>query len=364
VNGPATERFEFAPRGFFEIGRRNVGGKNRSVDLYTRLSLRPNPDPADSSPFGFSEYRVVGTYREPRAFGNYGDLTATAAVEQGVRTSFNFARKGVNMELSHPFSPTLRDSLRYSFSTTRVFDEHLTEEEQDQITIDRVFPQVRLSSFSAALARDTRDDLLDPQRGTLVTLDGTVAARAIGSQVGFTKGIVEAFVFRNLGRPRLVFAGGARLGLANPFPQVVTVTNPDGTTEQQTIRDLPASERFFAGGDTTIRGYALDSVGAPDTISAEGFPIGGSALVILNAELRVPVWRDLGAAFFVDGGNVFRRAADLDLTELRGSSGFGLRYRSPIGPIRLDLGFKMDRRVIGGRLEPRTALHFSIGQAF
>ena len=87
-------------------------------------------------------------------------------------------------------------------------------------------------------------------------------------------------------------------------------------------------------------------------------------MVILNGELRVPVWREFGAAFFADGGNVFERATDFDLGELRGALGFGLRYRSPVGPIRLDVGFKLDRRELGGRLEPRTVWHFSIGQAF
>ena len=80
--------------------------------------------------------------------------------------------------------------------------------------------------------------------------------------------------------------------------------------------------------------------------------------MIVNLELRTPIWRDLGAAVFVDGGNVFARASEFSPTDLRGASGFGLRYRSPIGPIRVDLGFKMDRRVIGGRLAPRPALHF------
>lgn len=378
AGGEAHDVYEFAPRGFFEIGRRNVGGKNRSLNLYTRLSLRPNSvtcetvtDSAapevcqsneDSNPFGFSEYRVVGTYREPQAFSGFGELTGTAAIEQGVRTTFNFARKGLNLELLRRVSPSIRGSVRYSFGTTRVFDEQLTD--QEKVTIDRVFPQVRLSEFSGAVARDTRDDILEPQKGTLVSLDATLAARSLGSQVGFTKGLVEGFFYRNLGRPHLVLAGGARLGLANPFRQVVTTVDDEGNPVTDIIRDLPASERFFAGGDTTIRGYALDSVGAPNTISAEGFPIGGSALVIVNLELRTPIWRDLGAAVFVDGGNVFARASEFSPTDLRGASGFGLRYRSPIGPIRVDLGFKMDRRVIGGRLEPRTALHFSIGQAF
>jgi outer membrane translocation and assembly module TamA len=77
----------------------------------------------------------------------------------------------------------------------------------------------------------------------------------------------------------------------------------------------------------------------------------------------VPVWKDFGAAVFIDGGNVFDRTTEFDFGELRGSTGFGLRYRSPIGPIRFDVGFKMDRRAVAGGTESPRALHFSIGQA-
>jgi outer membrane protein insertion porin family len=356
------ERYEFAPRGFFEIGRRNVGGRNRSVNLYSRLSLRPNPDPTTRRPFGFSEYRVIGTYREPRALQRYGELIATAAVEQGVRTGFNFSRKGFNTEVGHRFRPILRGSLRYSFGTTHIFDLGLPESEQ--LSVDRAFSQVRLSAFSGALARDTRDDALEPQAGTFLSADATVAARAIGSEVGFTKTFLQGFIYKNLGRPHLVFAGGARLGLADPFPRLAPATDDNGNPTVVLVRDLPASERFFAGGDTTIRGFALDSVGAPETIATNGIPQGGDAEVVLNAELRTPLYGQVGGVFFVDGGNVFERTADLDLGRLRGSVGFGLRYRSPIGPIRIDIGFKLDRRVIGTSLERRYAIHFSIGQAF
>jgi outer membrane protein insertion porin family len=360
--GVATEKYEFAPRGFFEIGRRNVGGRNRSVNLYTRVSLRPNNDPKDPKMFGFSEYRVVGTYREPRAFGGYGDLTGTAAVEQGVRSSFNFARKGLNAELMHRFSDLMRGSIRYSFGTTRIFDEAIAP--KDILSVDRVFPQVRLSTFSLALSRDTRDDLLEPQSGTFVSGDATVAGRSFGSEVGFTKTFLQGFVYRNLGKPHLVFAGGARLGLANAFLRAVQAPDENGVLTTQFVRDLPASERFFAGGDTTIRGFALDSVGAPNTISDLGFPIGGDAEVVLNAELRAPVWGPMGAVVFMDGGNVFKRTGEMDLGAMRGSVGVGGRYRSPLGPIRLDIGFKLDRRTIAGKLEPRYAIHLSIGQAF
>ena len=366
--GQAEQQLEFAPRGFFDIGRRNLFGANRSVSLYTRVSLRPKDAPdnpeADGTGLGFSEYRVVGTYRQPRWFGP-NDLTVTAVVEQGIRSTFNFARRGMNTDVVRRLSPSLRISGRYSFSSTRTFDERLSEE--DQATIDRLFPRVRLSGFSGAVARDTRDDLLEPARGMFLSGEGTVAARALGGQVGFMKTYMQAFAFRALGTPKLVLATRAAIGLADGFEREVPLTDADGNplpVESISVEDLPASERFFAGGDTTIRGYALDSVGAPETISPNGFPTGGNAVLLLNGELRFPVWREVGAVVFVDGGNVFRRVTDFDVGELRGAVGFGLRYRSPVGPIRVDLGFKMDRREIRGRLERPTAIHFSLGQAF
>ena len=130
------------------------------------------------------------------------------------------------------------------------------------------------------------------------------------------------------------------------------------------MRDLPASKRFYAGGDTTIRGFARDAVGTPQTLTANGFPIGGSAEVILNAELRIPLVGDFGAVVFTDGGNVFARVSDVDFSELRAGMGFGARYRSPFGPIRIDFGFPVDRRQVGGNLEKAIQVYFSFGHAF
>jgi outer membrane protein insertion porin family len=361
-DGVAEDHLEFAPRGFFDVGRRNLFGANRSVNLYTRVSLRPksSDDPeVDGTGFGISEYRVVGTYRQPRWFGA-NDLTLIGVVEKGVRSTFNFTRQGVNVDVLRRLTPATRVSGRYSLSSTETFDEKLTEE--DQAAIDRAFPQVRLSGFAGAIARDTRDDVLEPTRGLFVSGEGTIAARALGGQVGFVKTYVQGFTFKRLPGPRqVVFATRAALGFADGFEREVQSLDDNGNTVTSVIDDLPASERFYAGGDTTIRGYALDSVGAPNTISSNGFPTGGNGVLLFNGELRVPVWRDFGAVLFVDGGNVFRRVTEMTLGELRGSVGFGLRYVSPIGPIRVDLGFKLDRRPEERSL---TALHFSLGQAF
>jgi outer membrane protein insertion porin family len=139
------------------------------------------------------------------------------------------------------------------------------------------------------------------------------------------------------------------------------------------ISDLPASERFFAGGDTTVRGFALDRLGigpivdqpgAAPTIDPNGFPTGGNAMLVMITELRVPVGGAFQMVGFLDAGNVFDRVSHFQLDEIRGSAGFGVRYRSPVGPIRVDLGFKLDRREFAGERESLTALHFSIGQAF
>jgi outer membrane protein insertion porin family len=375
-SGTPDERIEFAPRGFFEIGRRNLFGHNRSVNLFTRVSLRLRGEPTLTDDglqpaTDFNEYRVLGTYRQPKLFGDV-DFLASGFAEQAARTSFDFKREGARAELGRRFNPRVSLSLRYSLDRTETFNETFTDE--DALLVDRLFPQVRLSTVSATVIRDTRDDPLGPTSGTLLWADGELAARSIGSEVGFLKTFLQGFVYRRLpGRRPVVLATGARLGLARGFayetPQTDEggnpVTGPDGQPVVESVTDLPASERFFAGGDTTVRGFGLDQLGTPETLDSDGFPLGGNAVVVLNAELRIPVWGDLGAATFVDAGNVFRRTGDLDLTELRPTAGVGVRYRSPIGPLRLDVGFKLDRlREIGGELERRQAWYISFGQAF
>jgi outer membrane translocation and assembly module TamA len=183
--------------------------------------------------------------------------------------------------------------------------------------------------------------------------------------VGLVKTFFTAQAFRTLPHTdHVVLAGNARLGLAAGFPRAAIVgTDEDGAPIFGTVEDLPASERFFAGGDT-MRGFALDQLGAPSTIDSDGFPIGGNALVIVNAELRVPVHGGFGVVGFFDTGNVFARTNDINFGELRSALGFGVRYKSPIGPIRVDLGFKLGRHTIAGRLEDLTAFHISLGQAF
>ena len=382
AGGVATEQLEVAPRAFFEIGRRNLFGKNRSVNLFTRISLRPKDSPffadqrpagqTDGSGYGFSEYRVLGTFREPRVIGTAADAFLTATTEQQIRSSFNFARRAFSAELLRRLTREVSINGNYQIQRTELFDEKIAP--SDKLLVDRLFPQVRLSSFSLSAVRDGRNDLLEPSAGGYLSANGQIAARDIGSEVGFLKSYLTAQFFRSVPRARrMVLATSARVGLASGFPREIPrldaqgrpVLDDNGQPLIDTIRDLPASERFFAGGDTTVRGFALDQLGTPATIDKDGFPIGGNALVILNAELRIPVRGGLGAVGFVDAGNVFAKTTAIDLGAFRSAVGFGIRYRSPVGPIRVDMGFKMNRRdIVPGRLEDRTALHISLGQAF
>jgi outer membrane protein assembly complex protein YaeT len=381
--GIAEERFELAPRGFFEIGRRNLWGKNREVNLFTRVSLRSRdvvltdsgerlPDDMIERGVGFHEYRVIGTFREPRAFATAADVLVTGIFEQAIRSSFNFSRRIARAEAGLRLSREYSMAGRYSFERTKLFDEVFTADEKPPI--DRLFPEVRLSKIAGSLLRDTRDDLVDTSSGTLLVVDADLAARAIGSEVGFVKTYVQGFTFHRLPTARRVIAAFAgRIGAAHGFPREVPRVDASGapaigvggTQIVDVVQDLPASERFFAGGDTSVRGFSLDRLGNEQTISPTGFPTGGNGVAVFNAELRVSLTQTFQAVGFLDAGNVFPRASDLNLTDLRPAAGGGFRYRSPFGPIRFDLGFNLDRReLVAGVPERRMVFHVSLGQAF
>src|SRR5687768_15022214 len=162
--------------------------------------------------------------------------------------------------------------------------------------VDKPVPEVRLSRFAGSLIFDNRDDLLDPENGTSIIVDTNVAMRAIGSEVGFVRTFAQGFFYRRLPvRRRAILAVGARVGAARGFERV---------KDDQVVSDLPASERFFAGGDTTVRGFSLDRLVSEDTVSATGFPLGGNGLIVLNGELRVHLGRALHGVGFIDAGNV------------------------------------------------------------
>lgn len=370
ASGVPEQTIEISPRGFFEIGRRNLWGKDRSVDLFVRGAIRSTDQftttgstPTTTSSTGFHEYRVQATFREPRFMNLPIDVVVSGALDQAIRSSFDFKRQQMYVEAIHRFGRRLSVSGRYALGRTRLFNEQILP--QDQLDVDRLFPRVKLSTVSLSAIYTTRDDAFDPTRGVLLAFDSTVAPRALGSEVGFIRNSWQSYVYHKVpGLPGAVFAGGARFGFAWGFP--LETVDRDG---QRIVieQELPASERFFAGGDTSVRGFALDQLGASNVIDNNGVSAGGNGLVIFNAELRFPLWRakSLGGAVFVDTGDVFARVSEISLGEFRTGAGVGIRWKSPVGPLRLDFAWKLHPITYGnGTEESRFAWYITIGQAF
>ena len=198
---------------------------------------------------------------------------------------------------------------------------------------------INIARLNAATAWDTRNDPVDPSRGSLASFSLEYAPEAIGSDIRFVRSVAQAYHFRPW--RGLVFASAARAGTAVPLGG----------------QELIPSERFFAGGARTVRGVAEGGLGPRDFL---GDPAGGEMLIVLNQEVRMPVYRWLRGVGFLDAGNVFARPRDAGLRGLVGSIGFGLRLASPFALLRADYG----RPIWGKPAGSSGRWSFGIGHAF
>ena len=313
-------------RGSVEVTRRNLAGLGRTASLFARASFRGS--------------RLLANLREPWLFGKKLDSFATGFWEEERRTSFDYSRKGAALQAGRSLDPRTTLILRYLYQDTDVYDVEVPIEE-----LDRQYRTYAVSGPSASIVYDTRDDPLEPKRGLFLGADVQLSLDALGG-ASYVRSFLQATSVRRL-RADVVFVLSGRVGLASTFG--------DGP------RLLPLPERFFAGGDYGPRGFPIDGVG-PQIEGADGtlYPTGGNALLLGNAELRYNVTRAFQLASFVDLGNVYPEARDIGRSDLRTSAGVGLRYRTPIGPIRLDWGYVLDRR----EGEPASKFHLTIGHAF
>jgi len=199
-----------------------------------------------------------------------------------------------------------------------------------------------LLSLPLYLERDTSNDLLDPSRGGRLALRLSPFYDASGESADFARGYGRyRHYIQLLKAPSVVLACGITLGSI-----VGAETN-----------EIPADERFYAGGGGSIRGYAYQSVGP----RVGDVPVGGRSLAELSFELRLRISERFGLVGFLDGGNAYTdRFPDLG-EKLYWGAGGGLRYYTPIGPLRLDIGFPLDRRP---DIDDSLQIYVSIGQAF
>ena len=206
-----------------------------------------------------------------------------------------------------------------------------------------------LSSVDLDYHRSTADNALNARSG--YTLDGHLeqAGKALQGDYDFVETIIEGRYYAAFGE-RAVLAVKVRGG---------SIGVPSGDNLK-----VPFFRRYWLGGATSLRGWGRFDV-AP---LYKGLPIGGHTMAESSVELRAPVWGNLSAVLFADAGNVWNNAWDFNLNDLRYDVGPGLRYMTPVGPLRFDLGYQLKRipgLLVNGQPEPRRfRVHFSIGQAF
>jgi outer membrane protein assembly complex protein YaeT len=198
---------------------------------------------------------------------------------------------------------------------------------------------VRVARLTTSGLVDRRNDPFDPVRGWFSSANVELSRRGLGSELNFLRSYLQLYKFTPL-RGGLVIASAARLGMARTF---------GGET-------LIPSERFFAGGATSVRGYGENNLGAR---SIFGDAEGGQALFIANGELRFPIYRRVRGVGFVDVGDVYPTVGDL-LRSLQVGSGAGIRVNTPIGLLRLDLAVPVNRRPF----DERWTVNFGLGHAF
>jgi len=211
--------------------------------------------------------------------------------------------------------------------------ENLDEEETESVNI---------SSVAVSPTWDSRDDVFAPSRGTRARFGLEWGSHYLGGELDFVRTRLEASRFWPLGE-RSVLAASLRTGVIAPIGDSDTI---------------PLQERFFNGGQDTVRAFKQDQLGPADEF---GNPEGGETFSVVSLEWRRRLSGKLAGALFVDAGNVSPQAAEyFSFRDVRHGFGVGLRYLLPIGPLRLDVGVNPAPRDD----EDRVVAHFSVGMPF
>jgi outer membrane protein insertion porin family len=336
---PSGTILSASPRGIFEIARANMFGRAQTLSFKTRVSSL--------------DYRFLLSYMADNFLTKRNlslQLTGFANKTQDINT-FTSTRFEGGLQLVQQLSPG--SSVLYRYFYRRVKASNLNETiNPEQIPL--LSQPTLVSGFGVTYVRDRRDNPADPTRGTFNTVDLSDAITRIGSSASFLRGYFQNSSYHSLGKA-FVIARSVRFGVEQPFGKTVVPNDPSCVANPDTCVTVPLPERFFAGGGTSLRGFGLNQAGPRDPVT--GFPVGGLALLVFNQELRFPmklpfVGSRLGGTVFYDAGNVYSDIHHIslawkppsltDLTYFSHTVGFGLRYPTPIGPVRVDFGYQLN----------------------
>jgi outer membrane protein insertion porin family len=381
-----------SPRVSFGVTRLNFRGLNHTVTLKANV--------------GGLQQRGLISYDAPRWFNNpKWRLTLTAFYDNTVDvTTFTSQRLEGSLQAEQTINKTSIMTYRLTYRRVRASDLSNTVS-PDQIPLLSLPTRVGIPNFS--YIRNKRDNDLETTKGNYTTIDGGVADSHFGSEADFGRILIQNSTYYSIGRKRnsdqkFVLARSTRIGVETPYGNTI-MPQPGGECADPQVC-LPLAERFFTGGGNSHRGFGLNQAGPRDPIT--GFPLGGTALIVNNIELRMPpptlpFFQDnISFAIFHDAGNVFTNGHDMfhslarwsqknpavclqqttasqcDYNYISHAIGVGVRYKTPVGPVRFDFGYNLNPPAFPGQkkvnnvtvFDPQHASHFnvffSIGQTF
>src|SRR5437763_2917117 len=331
-----------SPRGSIEYNHRNVRGLGETASASLLLSRL--------------DQRALTTYSQPHFFGSQWSSLTSFSVERTSENPLFAAGLGdASFQVERLISRKNNTRLQVRYDFNKTYLSHL-------LVPDLVLQRdrnIHLSTLSGTLINDTRDKPLDAHRGRFSTLTLGITPEPLGSSASFAKLTGQYAFYKPI--HSIVFANSIRLGMVKAF---------SGSF-------VPTSQLYFSGGGNSLRGFPIDQAGPERLVPFCGVlsgqtstqctnvpvPVGGRELFILNSELRFPlgIMKNLGGVVFYDGGNVYSAISFRNFMDnYTNTFGLGLRYATPIGPVRFDIGHNINP-VTGIK---STQYFITLGQAF
>jgi outer membrane protein insertion porin family len=326
--------------GFVEIAQKNFDWRNfpyftgAGQDLRLRAELGSI---AQNFELSFTEPWI---FDYPVSFG-FDGYRRVRDRETDVGFGYNEKRAGGALRLGREFGEYVRGDALYRIEEVTISNVsgEATRELKKEIGTNVI------SSFSVGFTRDTRDNIFSPSRGHTAGVTFELAGGLFGGDKDFTKLTASASKHFSLIRnSTLEFR--LRAGLTSAYGD---------------SKEVPIYERFYAGGADTVRGYHERKVGPIDPVSKD--PIGGEAMVVGNIEYLYPVIEMAKAALFYDVGNVWSEVSDFGSSGYKSGIGFGVRLKTPLGPVRLDYGWPLNKEP-GEPARGKGRFHFSFSRGF
>ena len=354
-----TRAFGFG-LGWDTVERLRVSASWSEVNLFGRAAIV-----AFQGRFSDRQRMMEISYRESGRLGLLGfpNWTSIYRTEEHFPT-YDLLRRGMWIQLGDLEARPWRRLLRYDY---QIVDPEAPDEILSKLERDK--QRVQLASITPIIEWDTRDDVFTPRRGTFASAQLQLAFKAFLGEASFEK--LSASVARF--QPMLggVLAASARSGIIWPRAEVSGTCDVQQHPEGCDNLAAPIAVRYFGGGRISHRAFATDLLGipgktlicpsdTPDCLPTELEPVGGAALAVASLEWRFPIYNVVGGGVFVDAGNVWAARGDVRAGDLRWGAGFGLRVETPVGPIRLEYGWKLDR--LPG--ESAGELFLSLGNPF